>query len=773
MSQDGTTVGNANRPPTDSLGDAVATRVPGWERVAPIARRLSLVRLAALAGAIGLLLSVLFVLYDVVDTVGDPVLFYPVVVVPFLAATAFARYVRVRAAIGAGGVLLVAGLAWYLQALGGFPDLVAIVAHNLELLTGRRVLAIRQADAWALAVAPAPVFVTWYLALRREYVGAALAGGGTLGYFVLTGDATTTLTLLGVASGAALVGFGDLDGREWSGGAADHVAVVLAIMVLTPLVITIVPGGAASPVTFLGSESTTMEENVIGSDSDLQIIGEVDQSPAVRFTVTSDEARYWRTGSFDRYTGDGWVRSGGESEYAPSELAEPPGESEPLLQEFDVESDLAALPAAWRPTEVSTSVTDRATVTENGDLGVDGTIEAGESYQVVSAVTDPSLEKLVEAGTDYPDEVVERYTQLPESTPGRVADRTERLIEGTDSPYEAAVVVEEWLRTNREYSLDVDRPDGNIADSFLFEMEAGYCTYYATTMVTMLRTQGVPARMAVGYNAGQQVEEDRFAVRGVNSHAWVEVYFPEIGWVAFEPTPPDPRQEAEQAAVDRARAEGSDAVDTAETEPSSSGPGEITLPEEELQTGVNDSDPTAGVDHPGRGLVTDRDLEAATEAPEFESQFDPEAALEASGVNGSTTDNGSADGGDGGVGRPALPPREQLALGGIALVGAVAGLRQSRVGRRFSRAVRVRYQRRHDPATDVERAHDRLLLLLERRYRPRRPEETMQQYVDDVNPGPRARRVAELRERARYGGDVSRAAADEAVSLVESIREDW
>jgi hypothetical protein len=225
--------------------------------------------------------------------------------------------------------------------------------------------------------------------------------------------------------------------------------------------------------------------------------------------------------------------------------------------------------------------------------------------------------------------------------------------------------------------------------------------------------------------------------------------------------------------VDRARAEGSDAVDTAETEPSGGGgPGEITLPEEELQTGVNDSDPTAGVDHPGRGLVTDRDLEAATEAPEFESQFDPEAALEASGVNGSTTDNGSADG-DGGVGRPALPPREQLALGAIALVGAVAGLRQSRVGRRVSRAARVRYQRRHDPATDVERAHDRLLLLLERRYRPRRPEETMQQYVDDINPGPRARRIAELRERVRYGGDVSQSAADEAVSLVESIREDW
>lgn len=72
-------------------------------------------------------------------------------------------------------------------------------------------------------------------------------------------------------------------------------------------------------------------------------------------------------------------------------------------------------------------------------------------------------------------------------------------------------------------------------------MDAGYCTYYATTMVTMLRSQGVPARFVVGYTTGEQVGDDRYRVRGLNSHAWVQVYFPDVGWVRFDPTPAGPR----------------------------------------------------------------------------------------------------------------------------------------------------------------------------------------------------------------------------------------
>jgi transglutaminase-like putative cysteine protease len=757
--------------PVDRLGRAAAARVPGWDRIATLRDGLSPTRVGALASAAGLLLSFLLVVYGVVDTVGDPALFYPAVLIPLVAATLLARSVRVRVAVGIGVALLAVGLAWHTLTLEQFPDPLLIVGSNIELLTGRQVLEIRQAGVWAIAITPTPVLVTWYLALRREYVAAALAGGAALGYLVLTGDAGTNVALLGVVSIAGLVGFGDLDNQEWSGGTPDYVAVVLALMIVTPLVITIVPGGTASPVSFGGGGSTTMEDNVVATDADLEIIGSVSQTPDVRFTVEADRARYWRTGSFDRYTGDGWVRSGGESAYEDGTLEEPPGETEYLLQRVDVETELRALPAAWRPVEVSTSVADRTEVTQNGGLQVDGTVDSGESYQVVSAVTNPTSQELVEAGTEYPDRIVERYTQLPESTPNRVGEQTAELVSEAETPYEAALTAQQWLRTNREYSLDVNRPDGNIADAFLFEMDAGYCTYYATTMVTMLRTQGIPARMAVGYNAGEPVEDDRYAVRGLNSHAWVEVYFPEIGWVPFEPTPPDPRQEVEQAAIQNARAGGSSTVDTAETEPDESGesgPGEITVPGQN-RTGANES----SIPDPGPALegIPDRTGQGPAGPGGVEPGFNASVAL--GGSPGEATSNATdIDEEAGGSGGPALPPHEQLALGAIALIGAVAGLRQSRVVQRVSRAARIRFQRRRDPATDVERAHDRLLLLLERRYRSRRDGETLRQYFDAIDPEPRAKRVAELRERAQYGGDVSKAAADEAVSLVESIRED-
>ncbi|PSQ38844.1 transglutaminase [Halobacteriales archaeon SW_10_66_29] len=739
--------------------------VPGWDRLVGV----SLVRAGALAAAGGLLLSFLLVLYDVVATVGEPALFYPAVGLPLLGATLLARSVGVRTALGIGAALLAVGLAYHTATLDGVPDPLLIIASNVELLTGRRVLEIRQAGVWALAVTPTPVFVTWYLTLRREYVGAAAAGGATLGYLILTGDAGTTIALLGVVSVAALVGFGDLDNREWAGGTPDYVAAVLALMVVTPLVITIVPGGAASPVTFVDDEGTTMEDNVVGADSDLQIVGSVDQSPDVRFTVEADRARYWRTGSFDRYTGDGWVRSGGESAYG-GDLEEPPGETEFLLQRVDAETELEAVPAAWRPVEVSTSVADRTQVTENGGLQLDGSVGAGESYQVVSAVVDPTAQELNDTGTDYPDAIVERYTQLPSSTPDRVGKQTAELVSAADTPYEAARLIEQWLRTNKEYSLSVNRPDGNIADSFLFEMEAGYCTYYATTMATMLRSQGIPARMAVGYNAGEPVGDDRYAVRGLNSHAWVEVYFPDVGWVSFDPTPPNPRQQVEQAAIQNARASGSDTVDTGETEPEESGPGEIEVPTEERNGTEGPTSNPAAANNPAiqqvPGAEGGRDGDVSEIDPAFE-----DVALGGRPGNGSSNAT-DIDEGAGGSGGPPLPPHEQLALGAVALIGAVAGLRQSRVVQRVSQSARIRYQRRSDPATDLERAHERLLLLLERRHRPRRDGETVRQYLDAIDAGPRARRVAELRERARYAGDVSKTAADEAVSLVGSIRED-
>ena len=696
---------------------------------------LTLPRVLALGGALVSLSSFLVVLYGIIDAVGDPSALWPVVVVPLLAATALARLVGVRTALVLSGVVLAGGLGLYLSSLPHDPQFLAIIESNIELLTGQSILRIEQADIWALVVAPTPVFVTWYLALRKWYGSAVLVSGGLLFYLVLTGDAGVTVTLLGVVGAGAMVGFGDIDRRGGSFDASEHVAAVLAVMVLTPLLFTVVPGGAATPVSFLGEDGTTMETNVVNSDSSLAVLGSIELSPKVRFTVESEQGAYWRTGSFDRYTGDGWVRSEGQREYDGGRLPPPEGRSVALRQRVTAESDMSVLPAAWRPLQVGEAAANRTIVTQAGGLQLDGRIRAGEQYTVRSAVPSATPDELRETGREYPDRIEERYTQLPGSTPDRVAERTDQITQGADNPYDRAVAIEQWLEANREYSLDIERPEGNIADAFLFEMERGYCTYYATTMVTMLRSQGVPARLATGYTPGEQVGENRRVVRGLNSHAWVEVYFPDVGWVRFDPTPAGPRQEAEQETLTQARANGAEDVDTPETEENQFTPEEEEEPENEtVQENTTEENATD------------------TDVPVIPNQ---RADIES----------------DDGLQLPDVPPRDQIALAAIALVGTVAGLRQSGIVTRVRRSLRLRIQRRSGPRQDIEQAHERLLVFLAREYRPRRTGEPIREYLDAIDAERDARRVAEIREQARYGDEVSADLADEAVRLVDRLQE--
>ena len=727
-------------------------------------RDVSVNRAAALVAGGGLVSSFAFVLYDVVETIGDPTSFYPVVFATLVGATLLARVLRTKHALVVAFGLFVVGLGYYATTIGMYFDVMAALQSVATLATGVSVLWIPRADLWALAVVPAPVFATWFLALRRRYVQAALVGGVTLFFLVLTGDAGLAVTLLGIVSGAAMVGFGDLDHNSGTGRTPEYVTIVLGVMVIAPFVVTMIPGGAAGPVTFVDDESTpTMEENVVGSGSTLELAGTVEQSPEVRFVVESEEPQYWRTGSYDRYTGDGWVQTVEERPYTAGALSEPEGRSQTLTQNVTVETTVGDLPAAWQPVDLDAPFTDQVRVTDSGAFELDTPLGEGEQYTVTSEVPTFDQTMLEVAGTSYSGAIERQYTQLPDSTPDRVQERTEEITEAAENPYQTALLVERWLSTHRGYSLDVERPDGDIVDAFLFEMEEGYCTYHATAMVGMLRSVDIPARLAVGYTPGEQVEDDRWVVRGLNSHAWVEVYFPGNGWVAFDPTPTAPRQETEVTALGEARADGVENVDTAETRPDSGG-AEDRFPDlEEMQTPNQSRDDDASADGtPGSDGLSNETRQESPPGPDGPG---------IDGLDGVVLEDFDDDEyEDSGLVRPWLPPREHLALAVVVLAGVFATVRRAGVPKRLVREVAIRFQRRSDPETDVERAHDRLLLLLEHRERPREPGETMRQYLRDIDADPKAHRLVEIRQRARYGNGVSEAEADEAVALVNQLR---
>jgi hypothetical protein len=104
--------------------------------------------------------------------------------------------------------------------------------------------------------------------------------------------------------------------------------------------------------------------------------------------------------------------------------------------------------------------------------------------------------------------------------------------------YAKAAAIEGYLRTNYLYSLKPGiAEDGNQLRHFLFVSRKGYCSYFAFAMALMLRSIGIPARVAVGFYVDPQSEVLNFyEVRAFQAHAWVEVYFGSQGWVEFDPT---------------------------------------------------------------------------------------------------------------------------------------------------------------------------------------------------------------------------------------------
>ncbi|HMK08168.1 MAG TPA: transglutaminase domain-containing protein, partial [Anaerolineales bacterium] len=176
--------------------------------------------------------------------------------------------------------------------------------------------------------------------------------------------------------------------------------------------------------------------------------------------------------------------------------------------------------------------------------GLDGvsTVLRGSAaeYTVVSWVPRLTRSELMGAGDDYPAPVRSADLQLPTDLPARVRHLADRISQGAATPYEKALRIQEYLRTNYPYDEDVPPPPAgrDAVDYFLFDTSGGFCSYYASAMVVLLRQEGIPARLATGFARGVwEGRNRRFRVTESEAHAWVEVYFPGYGWVEFEPTP--------------------------------------------------------------------------------------------------------------------------------------------------------------------------------------------------------------------------------------------
>jgi hypothetical protein len=271
------------------------------------------------------------------------------------------------------------------------------------------------------------------------------------------------------------------------------------------------------------------------------------------FTVRASQATYWRFMTLERFNGKEWRPSNPTAERGAQVLSGPlepnveidQSKGRVVTQQFRfLRLSQPWLPAASEPIAFRGGTTARYDG-EAGALVVPGGAPDGFQYEVESLEVIPS-EKELDAITALDAPGSDRYTTLPDDMRhlSEITAIARQLTRGIDDPYRKILAIQNYLRSPRYFTYSDQVGGGHDADDilhFLTVSRTGYCEQFAGTMAVLLRALGIPARVAVGFtpgiSQGRQGGVNTLRVTTQQAHAWVEVLFPNYGWLAFEPTP--------------------------------------------------------------------------------------------------------------------------------------------------------------------------------------------------------------------------------------------
>lgn len=262
---------------------------------------------------------------------------------------------------------------------------------------------------------------------------------------------------------------------------------------------------------------------------------------------------YLRATSYDTYTLDGWLsvdkglilhvpNEASAIEYSPNERL--------IYQEVSLLNDFVQGNLIYTIGELAAANVPFFTSYHTKFVGetytdIFASVTQATEYAAFSVAPVYTEHELRDSSLEYPAWITSKYLQIPDEVPDRVYELALRLTATQPTPYDRGLAIEQYLR-NFEYSLDIEDPPRyrDIVDYFLFELQTGYCDYYASSMAIMARAAGIPARLATGYLASNyDPERDAFVVTGDQAHSWAELYFTDYGWVVFEATAGRPEAE--------------------------------------------------------------------------------------------------------------------------------------------------------------------------------------------------------------------------------------
>ena len=274
--------------------------------------------------------------------------------------------------------------------------------------------------------------------------------------------------------------------------------------------------------------------------------------------VPADTRLYWQSRVFDTYQNNTWSSARSQkinSSSAPLNLTLPSfqaGTRQNVVQTITLESGpselIYAAPQAVQiglAAEADADVIDPQSHALNvGVIRPNRNLQMGDTYSAISSMSSASADLLRVAAVQYPTWVAPDLAIAPDIAPKSQAEAYQ-IIDAAKAynPYDKAKAIEQWLRANVKYNEAMPTPPTGVdlVDWSLFTIREGYCTYYASAMVVMLRALHIPARMAAGFAQGDyDATSGTYLVRERDAHTWVQVYFPGAGWVEFEPTAAQP-----------------------------------------------------------------------------------------------------------------------------------------------------------------------------------------------------------------------------------------